>query len=105
MRWEKNHALDSAKLELNDTSMHLSKRRGLGVAPIRLFKDYWHVNVLEDSRDYGLHYDRHPAVNEDTVVSEQDELPSSAGLDFRARLDGGRMYSGHLEAMRLPWPA
>ncbi|GJY28455.1 hypothetical protein Tco_0404222 [Tanacetum coccineum] len=26
----------------------------------------------------------------------------SVGLDFRARLDGGRMYSGHLEAMRLP---
>ncbi|GJU89758.1 hypothetical protein Tco_1302181 [Tanacetum coccineum] len=25
------------------------------------------------------------------VVSEQDELPSSVGLDFRARLDGGRM--------------
>ncbi|GKG27890.1 hypothetical protein Tco_0406217, partial [Tanacetum coccineum] len=36
------------------------------------------------------------------VVSEQDELPSSVGLDFRARLDGGRMYSGHLEAKRLP---
>ncbi|GJV47558.1 hypothetical protein Tco_1437770, partial [Tanacetum coccineum] len=32
------------------------------------------------------------------VVSEQDELPSSVGFDFRARLDGGRMYSGHLEA-------
>ncbi|GKB69042.1 hypothetical protein Tco_0930454, partial [Tanacetum coccineum] len=25
------------------------------------------------------------------VVSEQDELPSSIGLDFRARLDGGRI--------------
>ncbi|GKD67724.1 hypothetical protein Tco_1321814 [Tanacetum coccineum] len=36
------------------------------------------------------------------VVSEQDELPSSVRLDFRARLDGGRMYSGHLETMRLP---
>ncbi|GJZ96620.1 hypothetical protein Tco_0668954 [Tanacetum coccineum] len=33
------------------------------------------------------------------VVSEQDELPTSVGLDFRARLDGGWMYSGHLEAM------
>ncbi|GJW89977.1 hypothetical protein Tco_0167530 [Tanacetum coccineum] len=32
------------------------------------------------------------------VVSEQDELPSSVGHDFRARLDDGRMYSGHLEA-------
>ncbi|GJU57865.1 hypothetical protein Tco_1235631 [Tanacetum coccineum] len=32
------------------------------------------------------------------VVSEQDKLPSSVELDFRARLDGGRMYSGHLEA-------
>ncbi|GJT93695.1 hybrid signal transduction histidine kinase M [Tanacetum coccineum] len=32
------------------------------------------------------------------VVSEQDEFPSSVGLDFRARLDDGRMYSGHLEA-------
>ncbi|GJR06794.1 hypothetical protein Tco_0529778 [Tanacetum coccineum] len=32
------------------------------------------------------------------VMSEQDELPSSVGLDFRARLDGDRMYSGHLEA-------
>ncbi|GJT33375.1 hypothetical protein Tco_0923794 [Tanacetum coccineum] len=32
------------------------------------------------------------------VMSEQDELPSSVGLDFRARLDGGRMYSRHLEA-------
>ncbi|GJQ96467.1 hypothetical protein Tco_0007606 [Tanacetum coccineum] len=32
------------------------------------------------------------------VVSQQDELPSSVGLDFRARIDGGRMYSGHLEA-------
>ncbi|GJX78007.1 hypothetical protein Tco_0324818 [Tanacetum coccineum] len=36
------------------------------------------------------------------VVSEQDELPSSIGLEFRARLDGDRMYSGHLEAKRLP---
>ncbi|GKC05538.1 hypothetical protein Tco_0997148 [Tanacetum coccineum] len=36
------------------------------------------------------------------VVLEQDELPSSVGLDFRARLDGGRMYSRHLEAKRLP---
>ncbi|GKF68206.1 hypothetical protein Tco_0197885, partial [Tanacetum coccineum] len=35
------------------------------------------------------------------VVSEQDELPSSIGLEFRARLDSGRMYSGHLEAMLL----
>nr|GEU71454.1 reverse transcriptase domain-containing protein [Tanacetum cinerariifolium] len=38
----------------------------------------------------------------DPVVSEQDELPSSIGLDFLARLDGGRMYSGHLEAKLLP---
>ncbi|GJY96335.1 hypothetical protein Tco_0513245 [Tanacetum coccineum] len=37
-------------------------------------------------------------VVEGTVVSEQDELPSSIGLDFQARLDGGRMNSGHLEA-------
>ncbi|GJX73692.1 hypothetical protein Tco_0312287, partial [Tanacetum coccineum] len=37
-----------------------------------------------------------------SVVSEQDELPSSVGLDFQARLDGGRMYLGHLEAKRLP---
>ncbi|GJW56331.1 hypothetical protein Tco_0103062 [Tanacetum coccineum] len=36
------------------------------------------------------------------LLSEQDELPSSVGLNFRARLDGGQMYSGHLEAMRLP---
>ncbi|GKC06416.1 hypothetical protein Tco_0998026 [Tanacetum coccineum] len=36
------------------------------------------------------------------IVSEKDELPSSVELDFRARLDGGRMYSGHLEAMRFP---
>ncbi|GKF73487.1 hypothetical protein Tco_0219819, partial [Tanacetum coccineum] len=36
------------------------------------------------------------------VVSEQDEFPSSVGLDFQARLDGGRMYSGHLEEKRLP---
>ncbi|GKB02767.1 hypothetical protein Tco_0830856 [Tanacetum coccineum] len=34
------------------------------------------------------------------VGVEQDELPSSIGLDFRARLDGGRMYSGHLEAKK-----
>nr|GEW58864.1 hypothetical protein [Tanacetum cinerariifolium] len=33
------------------------------------------------------------------VVSEQDVLPSSVELDFRARLDGGRIYSRHLEAM------
>ncbi|GKE04333.1 hypothetical protein Tco_1396351 [Tanacetum coccineum] len=36
------------------------------------------------------------------VVSEQDELPLSVRLEFRARLDGSRIYSGHLEAMRLP---
>ncbi|GJY98283.1 putative reverse transcriptase domain-containing protein, partial [Tanacetum coccineum] len=36
------------------------------------------------------------------VASEQDEFPSSVGLDFRARLDGGQMYSGHLEENRLP---
>ncbi|GKF35368.1 hypothetical protein Tco_0108568, partial [Tanacetum coccineum] len=35
------------------------------------------------------------------VASEQDELPSSVELDFRARLDSGWMYSGHIEAMRL----
>ncbi|GJY44774.1 hypothetical protein Tco_0432987 [Tanacetum coccineum] len=28
-----------------------------------------------------------------SVASEQDELPSSVGFDFRARLDGGWMYS------------
>ncbi|GKD85906.1 hypothetical protein Tco_1357060, partial [Tanacetum coccineum] len=37
-----------------------------------------------------------------SVVSEQDELPSSVGLVFRARLDGGQMYSGHLEAKGFP---
>ncbi|GKE51872.1 hypothetical protein Tco_1487028 [Tanacetum coccineum] len=37
-----------------------------------------------------------------SVVSEQDELPSSVELDFRARLNGGQMYTRHLEAMRLP---
>ncbi|GJU81626.1 hypothetical protein Tco_1283991 [Tanacetum coccineum] len=37
-----------------------------------------------------------------SVVSKQDKLPSSVEPDFRARLDGGQMYSGHLEAMRLP---
>ncbi|GJR33087.1 hypothetical protein Tco_1109319 [Tanacetum coccineum] len=37
-----------------------------------------------------------------SVVSEQDELLSSIELDFRARLDSGQMYSGHLEAKRLP---
>ncbi|GKA73292.1 hypothetical protein Tco_0779508, partial [Tanacetum coccineum] len=44
------------------------------------------------------------------VVLEQDEFPSSVGLDFRARLDGGRMYSRHVEALRfldrlseIPW--
>ncbi|GJU62219.1 hypothetical protein Tco_1244054 [Tanacetum coccineum] len=31
------------------------------------------------------------------VVLERDKLPLSIRLDFRARLDGGRMYSGHLE--------
>ncbi|GJU03795.1 hypothetical protein Tco_1114133 [Tanacetum coccineum] len=40
--------------------------------------------------------------NIDRVVSKQDELPSSVELDFGAELDGGRMYPGHLEAMRLP---
>ncbi|GJU32304.1 putative reverse transcriptase domain-containing protein [Tanacetum coccineum] len=35
------------------------------------------------------------------VVSELDELPLSIGLEFRARLDGGRMYSGHLDVMKL----
>ncbi|GJR58080.1 putative reverse transcriptase domain-containing protein [Tanacetum coccineum] len=37
-----------------------------------------------------------------SAVSEQDELPSRLGIDFRARLDGGRMYSGHIKAMGLP---
>nr|GFA34888.1 hypothetical protein [Tanacetum cinerariifolium] len=32
------------------------------------------------------------------AFSEQDELPSSVRLDFRARRDNDRMYSGHLEA-------
>ncbi|GJV67710.1 hypothetical protein Tco_1483219 [Tanacetum coccineum] len=36
------------------------------------------------------------------LVREQDELPSSVRLEFQARLDGGQMYSGHLEAKRLP---
>ncbi|GKG50933.1 hypothetical protein Tco_0539057, partial [Tanacetum coccineum] len=33
---------------------------------------------------------------------EQDELPSSAGLDFHAQIDDGQMYSRHLESKRLP---
>ncbi|GKE31807.1 hypothetical protein Tco_1451129 [Tanacetum coccineum] len=32
-------------------------------------------------------------------MSERDKLPSSVGLDFRARLDSGQMYSRHLEAI------
>ncbi|GKD38614.1 hypothetical protein Tco_1258821, partial [Tanacetum coccineum] len=32
------------------------------------------------------------------VALEQDELPSSVRLDSRARLNGGQMYSRHLEA-------
>ncbi|GJY62965.1 putative ribonuclease H-like domain-containing protein [Tanacetum coccineum] len=35
------------------------------------------------------------------VASEQDELPSSVGLDFQARFDGGRIYSGHLKMLGL----
>nr|GEV32046.1 hypothetical protein [Tanacetum cinerariifolium] len=31
------------------------------------------------------------------VALEQDELPSSVRLDFRARLNSDQMYSGHLE--------
>ncbi|GJT16078.1 hypothetical protein Tco_0874784 [Tanacetum coccineum] len=37
-------------------------------------------------------------VAEMKVIPEQDKIPSSVRLDFRARLNGGRMYSGHLEA-------
>ncbi|GJW77861.1 hypothetical protein Tco_0139543 [Tanacetum coccineum] len=33
-----------------------------------------------------------------SVALEQDELSSSVGLDFRARLGGSQMYSGHLES-------
>nr|GEY78319.1 hypothetical protein [Tanacetum cinerariifolium] len=29
-------------------------------------------------------------------IREQDELPSSVGLDFQARQDDGQIYSGHL---------
>ncbi|GKG50554.1 hypothetical protein Tco_0521654, partial [Tanacetum coccineum] len=36
------------------------------------------------------------------VVSEQDELPSSVGLDFQARLDDSQMYLRHLEEKQLP---
>nr|GEX25541.1 hypothetical protein [Tanacetum cinerariifolium] len=32
------------------------------------------------------------------VVSERDVLPLSVELDFQARFNGGRMYSGHLES-------
>ncbi|GKC44199.1 hypothetical protein Tco_1061921 [Tanacetum coccineum] len=38
-------------------------------------------------------------------IQNLDELPSSIGLEFQAQLDGSQMYSGHLEAMRLPLPA
>ncbi|GJY05938.1 hypothetical protein Tco_0371878 [Tanacetum coccineum] len=31
------------------------------------------------------------------MILEPDELPSNNGLDFRARRDDGRMYSGHIE--------
>ncbi|GJT54894.1 hypothetical protein Tco_0989948 [Tanacetum coccineum] len=44
----------------------------------------------------------HIMVTRGYVVSEQHELPSSVGVDFQAQLDDGRMYSGHLEAKRLP---
>ncbi|GJY82985.1 hypothetical protein Tco_0496361 [Tanacetum coccineum] len=37
-------------------------------------------------------------LGQSSVVSKQDKLPSSVEPDFRARLDGGQMYSGHLEA-------
>nr|GEY22045.1 hypothetical protein [Tanacetum cinerariifolium] len=33
------------------------------------------------------------------VALEQDELPSSTRLDFRARLDGDRMYPAHLKML------
>nr|GEX72775.1 hypothetical protein [Tanacetum cinerariifolium] len=39
-----------------------------------------------------------------TRFLEQDELPSSVGLDFRAQWDDDRIYSRHLEAKRLHWP-
>ncbi|GJW19960.1 hypothetical protein Tco_0027396 [Tanacetum coccineum] len=42
------------------------------------------------------------SISHEEVASEQDELPSSVGLDSQARSDGGQMYSGHLEAKRLP---
>ncbi|GJT04435.1 hypothetical protein Tco_0838897 [Tanacetum coccineum] len=47
---------------------------------------------------YHMPSPRPAAYSPKEVVSEQDKLTSSVGLDFRARLDGGRMYSGHLEA-------
>nr|GEV64498.1 putative reverse transcriptase domain-containing protein [Tanacetum cinerariifolium] len=34
----------------------------------------------------------------EAVALEQDELPSTVGLDFRARLKSGQMYPGHLKA-------
>nr|GEY30359.1 zinc finger, CCHC-type [Tanacetum cinerariifolium] len=37
------------------------------------------------------------ALGWDRVASEQDELPSSVGLDSRARSDDGQMYSGNLK--------
>ncbi|GJW02934.1 hypothetical protein Tco_1561790 [Tanacetum coccineum] len=59
------------------------------------------LDIITQSRDYGL-ADSRERKWEVLVVSEQDELPSSVELEFRARLDDSRMYSGHLEAMRLP---
>ncbi|GJV50912.1 hypothetical protein Tco_1446653 [Tanacetum coccineum] len=63
---------------------------------------------LEGTVVDGMVRDR--TVRLEPVMSEQDELPSSIELDFRARLDGGRMYSGHLEQCEclcplseIPW--
>ncbi|GKA28103.1 hypothetical protein Tco_0714271 [Tanacetum coccineum] len=78
-----------------DTSMHLSKNRGLGVAQLEYSGLYGLLlylictgvlHYLRYSRDYGLHYDRHPAVIEGysdaNWISDIKDSRSTSGYVF-----------------------
>ncbi|GJZ45000.1 hypothetical protein Tco_0592596 [Tanacetum coccineum] len=57
---------------------------------------------IEESECHKDYFARAEGLYTYLPASSASEIPSSVELDFQARLDGGRMYSGHLEAKRLP---
>ncbi|GKC30789.1 hypothetical protein Tco_1038083 [Tanacetum coccineum] len=72
----------------------------VGLEPVRCHQDCF-SRALKYTTYLLLHRYARMRIQQ-RLVREQDELPSSVGLDFRARLDGGRIVEAtNLTTSRL----